>query len=106
MVARVRVPAVVRPAEVFVVRIAIQHVMETGFRLTDTGRPIPRNIIHTLAVRYGGREVFRAELGSGVAANPYLEFHVRAQASGPMVFDWVDDAGVRGSETVAITVSG
>ncbi len=106
MVARVRVPAVVRPAEVFVVRIAIQHVMETGFRLTDTGRPIPRNVIHTLAVRYGGQEVFRAELGSGVAANPYLEFPVQAVASGPMVFEWVDDAGVRGSETVAITVAG
>lgn len=106
MVARVRVPAVVPRGETFVVRVAIQHVMETGFRLTDTGRPIPRNIIHTLAVRYAGREVFRADLGSGVSANPYLEFPVRAVVSGPMVFDWVDDAGVRGTETVAITVAG
>jgi len=106
MAARVRVPASVARGEVFVVRIAIPHPMETGHRLTDTGQPIARNIIHTLAVRYAGQEVFRVDLGSGVAANPYLEFPVRAVASGPMVFEWVDDTGARGAETVAIAVLG
>jgi sulfur-oxidizing protein SoxZ len=54
--------------------------------------------------RYNGEEVFRAELGSGISANPYLQFYVRAGDSGDLVFDWVDDAGERGSERASLTV--
>jgi sulfur-oxidizing protein SoxZ len=50
--------------------------------------------------------VFRAELGSGIAANPYLQFYTVAEASGELTFDWVDDNGVRGQEKSAITVTG
>ena len=74
MVARVRIPEVVKRGEPFDVRIAIQHAMETGFRFDNSGRTIPRNVIHTLVARYDGVEVYRAELGSGIAANPYLQF--------------------------------
>jgi sulfur-oxidizing protein SoxZ len=45
-------------------------------------------------------------MGSGISANPYLQFYTRAVASGELVFDWVDDAGQRGSERVAVTVTG
>jgi sulfur-oxidizing protein SoxZ len=103
-VARIQVPAEAKRGEVVTVRVAVQHPMETGFRYDNMGRPIPKNVINTLACRYNGVEVFRAEMGSGIAANPYLQFHVRAQASGELVFDWVDDAGERGSERVAINV--
>ena len=34
--------------------------------------------------------------GSGVAANPYLQFHTVADASGELVFEWEDDDGNRG----------
>ena len=53
-----------------------------------------------------GVEVFRAEMGSGISANPYLQFYTRAVASGELVFEWADDAGERGSERVKITVTG
>ena len=86
-------------------RLAIQHPMETGFRYDNMGRAIPKNVINTLACRYNGEEVFRAEMGSGISANPYLQFFVRAGASGDLVFEWVDDAGERGSERVALTVA-
>ena len=86
------------------VRVAVQHPMETGFRYDNMGRPITKNVINLLVCRYNGAEVFRAELGSGIAANPYLQFHLRAEASGELVFDWVDDAGERGSERVQVTV--
>lgn len=104
MVARVRVPDLVRRGEVFDVRIVIQHVMETGYRLDLNGRAIPRNVINLLVARYGGNEVFRAELGSGVAANPYLQFWVTAEATGPLEFNWIDDAGAKGNERVTINV--
>ena len=57
-------------------------------------------------VRYNGVEVFRAELGSGIAANPYLQFYAVAEASGEFEFSWVDDAGERGAERAPITVVG
>jgi sulfur-oxidizing protein SoxZ len=106
MVARVQVPASVRRGAIFAVRISIQHPMETGYRFDDGGRPIPKNVINSLVARYNGIEIFRAELGSGVAANPYVQFYAIAVASGEIEFAWVDDAGERGSERAAIAVVG
>ena len=103
-VARIQVPPETRRGEVMTVRVAVQHPMETGFRYDNMGRPIPKNVINTLTCRYNGVEVFRAEFGSGIAANPYLQFHVRAEASGELVFDWVDDTGERGTERARVTV--
>lgn len=104
MLARVQVPASAKRGEVIEIRIAIQHAMETGFRYDHGGRTIPKNVVNSLVVRYNGFEIFRAELGSGIAANPYLQFHALAEASGEIEFSWVDDAGERGSERAAITV--
>ena len=104
MVARVQLPAQAKRGEVIEVRIAVQHRMETGFRFDNFGKAIPKNVINNLVCRYNGVEVFRAEMGSGIAANPYLQFHTLAEASGEFVFDWVDDAGERGSERAMLTV--
>jgi sulfur-oxidizing protein SoxZ len=104
MTARVLVPKQVKRGAPFQVRIAIQHVMETGFRYDLFGKPIPKNVVNTLVCNYGGVEVFRAEMGSGIAANPYLQFYTIAEDSGELEFSWVDDAGVKGSERVGITV--
>ena len=106
MLARVKVPDSAQRGEVIPVRIAIQHPMETGFRYDNVGQTIAKNVIHTLAVRYNGAEIFRAEMGSGMAANPYLQFHTVAVESGEMEFSWVDDAGQAGAARVSITVVG
>ena len=103
--ARVQMPAAAKRGQVIEVRIVIKHVMETGFRFDDDGRIIPRNVITNVVCRYNGHEVFRAETGSGIAANPYLRFHAVAEASGEFVFEWVDDAGERGMERAALTVT-
>jgi sulfur-oxidizing protein SoxZ len=106
MLARIQVPSEAKRGELITVRLAIQHPMETGFRYDHMGRVIPKNVVNTLTCRYNGVEVFRAEMGSGISANPYLQFYTRAVATGELVFDWVDDAGERSSERVAITVIG
>jgi sulfur-oxidizing protein SoxZ len=106
MLARVRIPETARRGEVIPVRIAIQHPMETGFRYDNVGQTIAKNVIHTLVVRYNGAEIFRAEMGSGIAANPYLEFHTVAAESGELEFSWADDAGARGAVRASITVVG
>jgi sulfur-oxidizing protein SoxZ len=106
MTARVQVPATAKRGDVIEIRIAIQHSMETGFRLDDGGRAIPKNVVNKLACRYNNVEIFRAEMGSGVAANPVLDFFTVADASGELVFDWIDDEGLTGSERVKLTVTG
>jgi len=105
MVARVDLPKTARSGEVIRVRIAIQHPMETGFRFDISGRAVPKNVINLLICRYNGEEVFRAEMSSGIAANPLLQFYTIARASGDLVFEWVDDAGRRDTERAAIAVA-
>jgi len=104
MVARVQLPPTAKRGEVIEIRIAIQHPMETGFRYDNSGRAIPKNVINLLVVRYNGTEIFRAEMGSGIAANPFLQFFTVAEASGEFDFEWVDDNGNRGMERAAISV--
>lgn len=103
-VSRLQVPPQARRGDIFEVRIAIQHPMETGFRRDNMGKAIPKNTINRLVCRYNGTEVFRAEMGSGIAANPYLQFSVVAEASGSIELDWVDDAGEKGSASANIQV--
>lgn len=105
MLARIQLPKQARRGEVISVRIAIQHPMETGFRFDVNGRAVPKNVINTLTVRYNDAEIFRAEMGTGVAANPALQFFTVAQDSGELVFGWVDDAGQRGEERAQLLVT-
>ena len=102
---RLSVPSSARRGEVVEVRVLIQHPMETGFRFDVMGKPIPKNVVSEVVCRYNGAEVFRAELGSGIAANPYLQFFARAEASGTFEVEWVDDAGEKGKEKAAISVT-
>jgi sulfur-oxidizing protein SoxZ len=104
MLARIQVPSQARRGEVMTIRISIQHAMETGYRLDDFGRAYPKNVIHTLSCHYWGKEVFRAEMGSGIAANPYFEFYVLADQSGELRFEWQDDSGVGGAERATVQV--
>ena len=101
---RVQVPREAKRGEVIEVRVAIQHPMETGFRHDDGGRTIPKNVINDLVARYNGVEIFHARMGSGVAANPYLQFYTVAEASGSIELSWVDDSGQKGAERATITV--
>lgn len=104
MLARVQLPPAAKRGEVIEVRITIQHPMETGFRYELGGKPIPKNVINRLVARYNGVEIFSAEMGSGIAANPYLSFFTVADASGEFLFEWVDDEGNRGEEHATLTV--
>jgi len=104
MAARLQIPKEARRGDTIELRIVIQHPMETGYRRDEIGRIIKRNVINALSCRYNGVEVFRAELSSGIAANPYLQFYTVAEASGEMEFTWIDDEGNEGSERQSIVV--
>jgi sulfur-oxidizing protein SoxZ len=102
--ARVNVPPECRRGEPFEVRLSIRHAMETGYRTDASGQPIPRDVIRRVACRYNGVAVFAVRMTQGIAANPYLRFFVTARESGSLDFDWVDDAGVRGTIQATVRV--
>jgi len=106
MAARIQVAREARRGDLIEVRIVIQHPMETGFRYDSLGRQTPRNVIHRFECRYGGVEVFRASMGAGIAANPYLRFFVRAERSGDIECRWVDQENASGYASARVTVNG
>ncbi|MCB1528180.1 MAG: thiosulfate oxidation carrier complex protein SoxZ [Hyphomicrobiaceae bacterium] len=90
--------------DVIEVKTLITHVMETGFRKGKDGKPIPRNIINTFTATFGGKEVFKVDLSSGVSANPYIAFYFKVPGPGDLEMTWVDDAGEKIVEKVPIAV--
>lgn len=102
--ARLSVQESAARGEIVPVRLVIQHAMESGFRLDAEGRTIARNLLRQVVCRYAGRDVWRAELSSGISANPYFEFYFRADVSGDIELAWQDDAREKGSVRAFIKV--
>lgn len=89
----VLVPRVANKNEVFPVKALISHPMETGLRHDDQGRIIPRKIINRFVCIYAGAVVFSVDFHESVAANPFVEFYLRATKSGLLEFIWEEDGG-------------
>ena len=94
--ARVQWPDKMATGDVVKIRVLIQHPMDTGYLQDFSGKLVPRNVIRLLVCTLGGQEVFRVEPSSGISANPFFEFYVRATATAEFKMTWVDDKGVRG----------
>ena len=105
MIGKVQVPPSVEKGKPFEVRVLVQHPMETGYRRDLNGQAIPTNIVDKLVCRIGDRVVFSAEFGTGIAANPYVQFFATAQSSGELVVEWSDDRGDRGRATAPVNVA-
>jgi len=101
----VNVPATARRGEVIQVKTLVSHAMETGFRRTQLGERIPRDIITAFVCTYNGEEVFRASLHPAIAANPLLTFTLVAAESGTLTFNWTGDNGYSHTESATITVA-
>ena len=104
-IARVQWPENVRSGEIVKVRLLIQHPMDTGYLQDFTGKVVPRNIIRVLTCQLGSQEVFRIEPSSGISANPFFEFYVRANVSAEFKIEWLDDKGVKGQHLQTFNVS-
>jgi sulfur-oxidizing protein SoxZ len=104
-VPRIQAPRAAAKGEVFQVKAIISHPMETGLRHDQQGQAIPRAIINAFRCRYNEEIVFGVELHEAVAANPYLEFYLRATQSGRLEFVWEEDGGGVYTLSHDITVS-
>jgi sulfur-oxidizing protein SoxZ len=98
------VPARAKRGEIIEIKTLISHAMETGYRRTQLGAAIPRDIIRLFVCTYNGTEVFRAELHPAIAANPFIAFSTVAVESGTLTFRWTGDHGFSVTESARITV--
>ena len=102
--ALINIPASARRGDMIEIKTLISHPMETGFRVTYNGALIPRNIIQTFVCSWDGEEIFRAELSSAIAANPFITFSTVATNTGTLEFRWTGDDGFEAVETAKIEV--
>jgi sulfur-oxidizing protein SoxZ len=100
----INVPSKAKRGEIITIKTLISHIMETGFRHSNVGVRIPRDIIDTFVCTYNGEEIFRAALHPAIAANPFITFHTVATESGTIAFKWTGDKGFSATESVKIKV--
>ena len=98
-------PSSAKQGEVIEIKALAAHVMENGFRRTQEGALIPRDIITQFVCSYNGVEIFRAELHPAMAANPLIAFTTVATESGTLEFKWIGDNGYAVTESKAISVT-
>ncbi len=90
---RAKVPSKAAKGDIVNIKTLVGHPMETGRRKDKGGNVIPKNIINKFKVDFNGKEVFSADIRTGIAANPFFEFPFKATESGEFVFTWTEDTG-------------
>lgn len=94
---RISLIGAIAPDNEVEVRILIGHPMETGFRSNESGIPVAKNIIETIIVKLDRVELFRAKVGTGIAANPLISFFLKIPIKGgTLEVEWQDDQGASG----------
>lgn len=101
----VTMPATAKKDSIIEIRAIAQHDMESGFRYTESGKLIPRDIIRTFTCIYNNVEVFKADFYAGIGANPLIIFTTVAVESGTLEFKWIGDGGYEAVNQARITVS-
>ncbi len=101
----ITMPAQAKKNSIIEIRAIAQHDMETGYRYSEEGKRIPRDLIRLFTCQHNGEEVFRADFYSGIGANPLIIFTTIAVASGTLEFKWAGDDGYEAVNQAQITVS-
>lgn len=95
----------IRAGDVIMLKAMISHPMETGYRRTEIGGEIPRNIIRQFSCRYDGELIFSCEFHPAIAANPFLSFPIKALRSGTLELVWRGDNGFFHREEARLQVA-
>jgi sulfur-oxidizing protein SoxZ len=91
---RLRVPKSAVKGEIITIKTMAEHVMEPGVRRDpDTGVIYPKKIIDQVICRFNGKQIYKSQWFSGVSANPFMSFKMKALTSGLVEVEWVDDYG-------------
>ena len=100
----VKFPPRARAGEVITLSALIRHPMESGFRVGEDGRRVPRNILQRMVCEYDGVPVFTAEFSTAIAANPLVTFCTVAVSTGTLRFSWEGEQGFAHSVSLPLVV--
>lgn len=100
----ITLPAAIKAGEPFELRATVAHAMETGYRSSDEGARLARDLVRRFECRLDGELVFAADLFAALSANPYLAFWVKADKAGELSFVWRGDNGFEHRETRPLNV--
>jgi len=101
----ITLPAAIKAGVAFEVRATVAHAMETGYRSSDDGSRLARDLVRRFECRLDGEFVFAADLYAAVSANPYLAFWMRADKPGELGFVWRGDNGFEHREVRVLNVA-
>lgn len=101
----ITVPTAVKPGVAFEVRATVAHAMETGYRSSDEGARLARDLVRRFECRLDGELVFAADLFAAISANPYLSFWMRVDRGGELTFLWRGDNGFEHRETRSLRLA-
>ena len=102
---RLRVPKSAIKGEIITIKTMAEHVMEPGVRRDpDTGVIYPKKIIDQVICRFNGKQIYKSQWFSGVSANPFMSFKMKALTSGLVEVEWVDDYGQSSFKKAVILV--
>ena len=88
------------------VKMILNHPMETGRKKDDAGDLIAAHFIQLLNVTINGKNVFEAQMGTGIAKNPYFTFRFKgANVGDKLNANWVDNLGKTGVGEVLVTLA-
>lgn len=101
----ITMPSTAKKGSIIEIRAIAQHDMESGFRYTESGKLVSRDIIRVFTCSYNDVEVFRADFYPGIGANPLIIFTTIAVESGTLEFKWLGDDGYEAINQASITVN-
>jgi sulfur-oxidizing protein SoxZ len=104
MTPRIKLPDSAKVGDIIDVKAVVTHPMETGNRKDADGKTIPRSILHAFVARFAGIEVFRADFGPGISANPFISFSMRVPGPGSLDLSWTSDTGETITESTVLNV--
>ncbi len=85
------------------VRILMSHPMETGTRKDAAGKPVPAWHITEVSATLNGKPVLKAQWGTAVSKDPFLNFKVRgAKAGDRIAVTWVDNKGDKRTDEATV----
>ena len=77
-----------------IVRVLMNHEMETGLRKDAAGKVIPAWYIQDVTAALNGKQVLEAQWGPSVSKNPFMQFNVKgAKAGDKIAVTWKDNKG-------------
>lgn len=86
-----------------VVRVLMNHEMESGQRKDSSGKYVAAWHIQEVLATWNGKTVFMAEWGGAVSKNPYLQFTIKgAKAGDKVAISWRDNKGATRTDEATI----